>query len=314
MAVTIWKFLLGGYGVDLAFGKSGSNFYPVMNVGTCYEENCLNYGLELGYSSANKIPAGKWEFVSWTINLSTTTSGCPGASSENPVPDEQAAIYLDGVEQDSGFACGTLDGYGYSGDAIGNVNDSIYYGGLAYVGYWHSALTSDQIAADCGAGGNCPALPPDGGAVLDSAQTACLCQNYGASASPTIGKPVVLEDGDFTHSVTDITVPGAGIPLSFTRTYDSVAAQDGVATAMGYGWTDNLGMAVSTSGTTDTVTEANGAQIQFSTSDSPTPTGAPRPPRRPIRVRRHRSTLTHSPTTQPAVPTRGRSWPTPRAR
>ena len=124
------EFLLGGYGVDLAFGKSGSNFYPVMNVGTCYEENCLNYGLELGYSSANEIPAGKWEFVAWTINLSTTTSGCPDASSENPVPDEQAAIYLDGVEQDSGFACGTLDGYGYSGDAIGNVNDSIYYGVL----------------------------------------------------------------------------------------------------------------------------------------------------------------------------------------
>ena len=67
-----------------------------------------------------------------------------------------------------------------------------------------------------------------------------------------------------------MTLPGAGVPLAFTRTYDAQAAQAEVAAgsaapALGYGWSDNLGMSVAYNSTTQTatVTEENGAQMVF---------------------------------------------------
>ena len=75
-----------------------------------------------------------------------------------------------------------------------------------------------------------------------------------------------------------MTIPGAGIPLAFNRTYDAEAAQSEVPSSapagpLGYGWTDNLNMSVSynSSAETATVTQANGSQLHSST----TPRGPP---------------------------------------
>jgi RHS repeat-associated protein len=57
------------------------------------------------------------------------------------------------------------------------------------------------------------------------------------------GDPVNTEDGDFTQSDTDFSLPGFGPDLSFSRTYDSHVAQqetqDNTPGPLGYGWTDN---------------------------------------------------------------------------
>ena len=50
---------------------------------------------------------------------------------------------------------------------------------------------------------------------------------------------------------TDLAVPGAGLPLSLSITYDAVVAQSEIAGGqpagpLGYGWSDNLGMSLST--------------------------------------------------------------------
>ena len=59
----------------------------------------------------------------------------------------------------------------------------------------------------------------------------------------TAGDPVNTENGDFTQSDTDLSIPTYGPALAFTRTYDagrrSSRRQTGTPGAMGYGWTDN---------------------------------------------------------------------------
>jgi RHS repeat-associated protein len=57
------------------------------------------------------------------------------------------------------------------------------------------------------------------------------------------GDPVNTENGDFTQSSTDFSLPGFGPALSFSRTYDANLAQQQTQTQtpgpMGYGWSDN---------------------------------------------------------------------------
>ena len=84
------------------------------------------------------------------------------------------------------------------------------------------------------------------------------------------GTPVNLATGDYYDTQTDLTIPGAGIPLTFNRTYDANAAQSETAASasagpLGYGWTDNLTMSVSYNSGTGlaTVTQANGSQVTF---------------------------------------------------
>ena len=91
------------------------------------------------------------------------------------------------------------------------------------------------------------------------------------TTSVTANKQVINPaTGDVYVTATDVSLPGAGIPLSFSRTYDAQAAQAEVtagaaAPALGFGWSDNLGVnLVYDSGTqTATVTEENGAQVLF---------------------------------------------------
>ena len=84
------------------------------------------------------------------------------------------------------------------------------------------------------------------------------------------GEPVNPATGDFYDTKTDLSIPGAGIPLTFNRTYDAQAAQAQAGAAasagpLGYGWTDNLAMSVSYNSGTGlaTVVQSNGSQIAF---------------------------------------------------
>ena len=76
-------------------------------------------------------------------------------------------------------------------------------------------------------------------------------------------------NGDVSYSLTDLSVPGPGIPLQLSRTYDALTAQaqEGGTTVppLGYGWTDNLNMSLSYSSSTQTatITEETGDQISF---------------------------------------------------
>jgi len=127
-----------------------------------------------------------------------------------------------------------------------------------------------------GGGSTKPTVSPVGSPVGGDSRGAgspsgpCGC----SSAVPdqaSVGDPVNTATGDFYESDTDVSLPGAGLPLAFTRTYDAQLAQAQVASGvpappLGYGWSDNLGMTVAYDASTQvaTVTEENGAQISFS--------------------------------------------------
>ncbi len=93
----------------------------------------------------------------------------------------------------------------------------------------------------------------------------CTCKGAATSGEPGIKRPINTATGDFYESTTDLTVPGPGLPLTFTRTYDADSAQAGNSEGLGVGWSDNLNMSLSpaTNGDPETVTEENGAQIVF---------------------------------------------------
>lgn len=75
-------------------------------------------------------------------------------------------------------------------------------------------------------------------------------------------KPVNAATGDFWHTFNDLRIPGRGMPLTFTHTYNSLLAnQDG---PLGFGWTNNENMFLTTSVTgAITVTEEGGSAVSF---------------------------------------------------
>ena len=75
--------------------------------------------------------------------------------------------------------------------------------------------------------------------------------------------PVDCLNGAFFHDFTDFSVPGRGVALSLTRSYNSLAAaSEGI---FGYGWTSDYAMSlgVDASGNV-TVTQENGSTVLFS--------------------------------------------------
>jgi RHS repeat-associated protein len=109
-----------------------------------------------------------------------------------------------------------------------------------------------------------------------SPSTPCQCARR-TSSRPPAGDQVDPATGDVHDISTDLSLPGAGIPVSFTRSYDAQAAQAEVAAsapvpALGYGWSYNLGMSLSynSSTTTATITEENGAEVSFTQYSSGT--------------------------------------------
>jgi RHS repeat-associated protein len=103
-----------------------------------------------------------------------------------------------------------------------------------------------------------------------SASEPCLACQAAATAQPPAGDPLNTATGNFFETNTDSAVPGGGVPLGFSRSYDAQLAQRQVTaavapSALGYGWSYNLGMSISYNPTTQlaTITEENSAQVGF---------------------------------------------------
>jgi RHS repeat-associated protein len=133
--------------------------------------------------------------------------------------------------------------------------------GLGGLGYYAGASPATFTASD-GATGQ--AYIVAGAPVPDA--TAHLVTSFGGEipvgtvsaggsnqAAPGVNQPsaggVNTEDGDFTQSATDLSIPTYGPSLDFTRSYDAQTAQQqtqtGTPGAMGYGWTDNWASSLS---------------------------------------------------------------------
>jgi len=80
--------------------------------------------------------------------------------------------------------------------------------------------------------------------------------------------PVNLVNGNFFLTVGDFFIPGRGLSLQLTRSYNSLAASEGITGAFGYGWTHSYETHVisETGGLTLTVREADGALHNYRSS------------------------------------------------
>ena len=141
--------------------------------------------------------------------------------------------------------------------------------GCTYLGVLYNATgTGDTLQQEALQGGP-----------VTSAETAgppnCSCSNPNLGQDTT-NDPVNTSSGNFTETVTDLAIPGRGMPLAFTRTYNSSAAA--TSGPLGYGWASNLFMSLSQPGGTGPVTIAQegGAQVVFDPSGSGYAPAAPR--------------------------------------
>ena len=105
-----------------------------------------------------------------------------------------------------------------------------------------------------------------GGGNPDEANPQC---NHGAN-------PVNCATGDFWHTFTDVAIPGRGLPLDLTRTYNSLDAA--TASPFGYGWASSYTIHLAIDPTTGVVTvvQENGATNTFTPSVSGGYTAPPR--------------------------------------
>ncbi len=119
---------------------------------------------------------------------------------------------------------------------------------------------------------------PNGGPIASNellGATNCSCANAELGQAYA-GDPVDTAYGNYTETSTDLTIPGRGISLSFSRTYNSLAA--GTNGPLGYGWASNLFMSLSQPGGNGpvTITQEGGAQVVFDQSGSSYTPAAPR--------------------------------------
>ena len=99
--------------------------------------------------------------------------------------------------------------------------------------------------------------------------TNCACANPGLGQS-FAGHPINTAFGNFTETLTDISIAGRGIPLQLSRTYNSLAAAAGSSGPLGNGWASGIFMSLSQPGGSGpvTITEEGGAQEVFNPSGS----------------------------------------------
>lgn len=104
---------------------------------------------------------------------------------------------------------------------------------------------------------------PIGGAIglwemLGGCNPTELCDPAQGSATDY---PVNTATGNFWHTFDDLLIPGRGIPLELSHTYNSAMA--GTNGPLGYGWTHSYQMALAITPTSVTVVQENASQVTF---------------------------------------------------
>jgi RHS repeat-associated protein len=90
-------------------------------------------------------------------------------------------------------------------------------------------------------------------------------------SDPACGHPVDCATGNQYESQTDFHIPGTGLGLDLTRTYNSQAAAAATSAGQfGYGWSSSYSdhLVINTTAGTATVTQANGSTVPFTISGS----------------------------------------------
>jgi len=154
---------------------------------------------------------------------------------------------------------GNSDTYTFAGGPDGAVTTTFSY---TYTdpGTYPVTVTGGAISGGCGFGDfsgsftllSAPDPLADGGADNESTNP----------VNCSTSSPVNCATGVFWHTFTDFSVPGRGVPLNLTRTYESSRA--GTDGPFGYGWSDSYGMSLATGSAGHvTITQEDGSTVPF---------------------------------------------------
>jgi RHS repeat-associated protein len=200
------------------------------------------------FTAPYSLTDGTWHQIAVTFNGSTSVEG-----------------YVDGLQVGSSQSPSTtpnttLGGFGLP---MGGWHDGSYAldGSIADTAVYPTALSAKHIAIHYLASGNTPS-PKD---QLSAAEFGAGAYNpcYKCRLEAVAGDPINTATGDYTDTVTDLSIPGRGLNIDLDRSYDSANASNNGP--FGYGWTFNYGMSISpgTSGANQTITQENGSQVPF---------------------------------------------------
>jgi RHS repeat-associated protein len=93
-------------------------------------------------------------------------------------------------------------------------------------------------------------------------------ENYYGQDAPNVAyeaDPVNTANGNYAYEQTDLSISTRGLPLDFTRAYNSLSLESG---PLGYGWRHNWMVTAEESGDDVYVTYGNGRQIRFTWNGS----------------------------------------------
>ena len=241
-------------GETYVFSESGSTWSQAQELSSSDGAASDSFGSSVAISGTTAV-----------VGAPNHTVGAHTAQGETYVFSESGSTWSQAQEFSSSDGAAS-DAFGSSVAISGTtavVGAPNHSGGAAYV-YTTGPQTAPELGIPIGA-----ALGADqtGGG---SPSELCGCSKGGPPVSADSLDPVDTATGDFHETATDLSIPGPGVPLIFSRTYDAQSAQAEESAAspappLGFGWADNLGMSLSYNSTSEvaTLTEENGAQITF---------------------------------------------------
>lgn len=189
-----------------------------------------------------------------------------------------ATAYVDGASQGTRSVGQINTVMSPKGLQIGQQLDgsSNWVGGLDDFSVYSTALTAAQVAQHYLASG--AVAPPRGGPIttaeVPTGDNFCWICYAKRTVHGERSEPVNTATGAFFENYTDLSIPGRGLPIAFTRSYSSVRAS--AAGPLGFGWTDGYAMSLSTDASGNaTITGPDGGQTVFTLSGT-TYTAPPR--------------------------------------
>ncbi len=226
-------------------------------------------GVTLDPTSELELHLGSQLTATGNVNLGNAKLSLPGSACGSPVPGE---VYT--LVSTSGSVSSTFGGIPNGGTIEQKDGYCTNEYAALRINYTAHAVTATVVRSSY-------SRPPDGGALtllelLSGADNPSeFCPLCFLRRLISFVSPVDAPTGNFWHTFDDLSVPGRGIPLDLTRTYNSMsAATDG---PLGFGWSFPYDMSLSFPDATHVVVnQENGSQVTFTEQSGGTYTAPPR--------------------------------------
>jgi RHS repeat-associated protein len=273
--IECWGY--GGYGGQLGDGSFNSSAVPVQVLGVGGTGTLSGMAVLTGAGDGNGYCAllTSGGVACWGYGYGGELGN--GIHNSSAVPVQVLGVggtgMLSGVQALTGYSAG--DDNGYCARLTAGGVDCWGYGGNGELGdgAFKSSAVPVQVLVQMAPTDGVP-TPQSfyGGKPFCWACAAnAVVQGVGSAIHAIFGSPVDTETGNMYDTQTDMALPGRGIPLVISRTYNSQAAASEAAAnppapgPFGYGWSTNLGASLQlpaaiTNGSTITLVEENGAQ------------------------------------------------------